>query len=104
MKAMNRAPLPPILYLVVRDYGPDVGIGSPDVIDNRDTAYDVFTDAIEDQHTVAVWEIATHDGIPVSVKDATDSFETEVREVCIERGLDLPDVRRFQSRLRIAAE
>lgn len=91
-----RTPLPPILYLVVRDYGPDVGIGSPDVIDDRDTAYDVFSDAVESGDPVAVWQIATHGSLPCSIKDDTDAFDRDLHEVCRERGLDWRTVRRIE--------
>lgn len=93
---MSRSPLPPILFLVVRDYGPDVGLGSPDVMDSRDNAYDVFSDAVESGDPVAVWQIATHGGLLVGIKDATDTFERELQDVCIARDLDWPTVRRIE--------
>lgn len=93
---MIRTPLPPILYLVVRDHGPGFGIGSQDIADNRDVAYDQFADAAEAGDPVAVWEIAMSGGIPASIKDATDTFERELQDVCIARDLDWPTVRRIE--------
>lgn len=93
---MTRSPLPPVLYLIVRDFGPRYGIGSPDVADNRDTAYDLFSCAVEDAQPVAVWEIATKAGLPVGIKATTDAFEREMQEVCIARDLDWPTVYRIE--------
>ncbi|MFC3169257.1 hypothetical protein [Paracoccus fontiphilus] len=93
---MIRTPMPPILYLVVQDFGPGFGIGSGDVTGSRDTAYDNFADAAESGRPVAVWEIATHGGLPVCLKDATDTFERELQNVCIARDLDWPTVRRIE--------
>lgn len=95
-------PMPAVAYLVVRDFG-SLGIGSTDITSSRDRAYDEFTDAVEAHEPVAVWEIATYGSLPVSIKDATDSFEHEMQEVCIKRGFDLPDVIRFDTPL-LAAE
>lgn len=101
---MTRTPMPPILYLVVRDYGP-LGIGSPDATPSRDEAYDMFAQSAEDSTPVAVWQIATYGGLPISITDATDEFERELQEVCIARDLDWPEVVRFEfNPARLAAE
>ncbi|QBX34615.1 hypothetical protein E4191_07735 [Paracoccus liaowanqingii] len=102
---MNRTPLPPILYLVVRDYG-TLGIGSPDITPSRDEAYDHFTCATDAGEPVAVWQITTADGRPARTTDVTDSFEHELQEVCIARDLDWPTVRRIEDNpaLKLAAE
>ena len=102
---MFRTPMPPILYLVVQDFGPDCGIGSGDITGSFDTAYDTFSDAVENGYPVAVWEIATYGGLPVCLKDATDTFERELQNVCIARDLDWPTVRRIEDApFPIAAE
>jgi hypothetical protein len=93
---MNRTPLPPILYLVVQDFGPGFGIGSGDATGDRDNAYDNFSAAVENGYPVAVWEIATHGGLPVSTKDVTDAFERELQDVSIAHNLDWPTVRRIE--------
>ena len=92
----ERTPLPPILWLIVRDFGPRLGIGSPDVATNRDTAYDLFVCAVEDGDPVAVWEIPMAGGRPDDIIDVTDEFEREQQDVCIARGLDWPVVRRIE--------
>ena len=92
---MNRPPLPPVLFLVVRDYGA-LGIGSTDTTASRDEAYDQFTCATDAGDPVGVWQIATAGGLPVRITDVTDSFERELQDVCIGRGLDWPTVRRLE--------
>ena len=93
---MNRTPLPPVFWLVVRDHGPELGFGSHDIIDNRDLAYDTFSDAAESGDPVAVWQIAMSGGLPCGIKDVTDAFERELQDVCIARDLDWPTVRRIE--------
>lgn len=102
---MNRTPLPPVLYLVARDYGA-LGIGSPDITASRDEAYDHFTCATDAGEPVGVWQITTVDGLPGSVTDVTDGFEREAQSVCIARGLDWPIVRRLEDNpaIKMAAE
>lgn len=99
------APLPPLLFLVVREYGA-LGIGCSDATSCRDAAYDEFTCATDDGDPVAVWQIATHSGLPISITDVTDAFERELQDVCIARHLDWPEVIRFDSNpaLKLAAE
>lgn len=92
----ERTPLPPILWLIVRDFGPRLGIGSPDVAGDRDTAYDLFVCAVEDGDPVAVWEIQMAGAMPGGIKDVTDEFEREQQDVCIARGLDWLVVRRIE--------
>lgn len=94
--------MPSTVFLVVRNYG-HLGIGSPDVTGDRDAAYDLFTGAVDNGDAVAVWRIATYGSLPVSIADATDEFEHEMQEICIGRGIDWPEVVRFDS-LPIAAE
>lgn len=102
---IKRTPMPPILYLVVRDYGPDLGIGSPDTTPSRDEAYDMFSESAENGMPVAVWRIATYGSLPVSITDETDSFERELQDVCIARDLDWPEVIRFDmAPVALAAE
>ena len=105
---MKRTPLPPILFLVARDYG-DLGIGSPDITSSRDEAYDQFTCATDAGEPVGVWQITTADGLPAGitdVTDVTDAFERELQDVCIARDLDWPTVRRLEDNpaLKLAAE
>lgn len=96
--------MPASLYLVIRDYRP-IGIGSPDITDDRDLAYDHFTSAVDDGDPVAVWQIDTYGNIPVRITDQTDQFEHEMQEICIQRDLDWNEVIHFQGDLpRIAAE
>lgn len=102
---MTRTPMPPLLFIVVRDHGA-LGIGCSDPTSSRDAAYDDFTCATDQGDLVAVWQIATSGGVPVSVTDATDSFERELQEVCIARDLDWPTIRRLEDNpaLKLAAE
>lgn len=102
---MNRTPLPPNLYIVIRDFGA-LGLGSSDPTADRDTAYDEFTFATDAGDPVGVWQIGTTDGLPVSIIDVTDAFERELQEVCIARDLDWPTVRRLEDNpaLKLAAE
>ncbi len=100
-----RTPMPPILYIVVRDHG-DLGIGCSDPTSCWSSAYDDFACATDDGDPVAVWQIVTADGLPAAITDATDSFERELQEVCIARDLDWPTVRRLEDNpaLKLAAE
>ena len=102
---MSRTPMPPLLFIVVRDHGA-LGIGCSDPTSCRDAAYDDFTCATDEGDPVAVWQIATSGGLPVSITDATDSFERELQEVCIARDLDWPTIRRLEDNpaLKLAAE
>ena len=102
---MNRTPLPPILFLVARDYGA-LGIGSPDITPSRDEAYDQFTCATDAGEPVGVWQITTAHGLAASITDVTDAFERELQDVCIARDLDWPTVRRLEDNpaLKLAAE
>ncbi|MBM3605111.1 MAG: hypothetical protein FJX25_10245 [Alphaproteobacteria bacterium] len=102
---MTRTPMPPILYIVLRDHG-TLGIGCSDPTSCRDSAYDDFASATDDGDPVAVWQIATADGLPTGITDVTDSFERELQEVCIVRDLDWPTVRRLEDNpaLKLAAE
>lgn len=88
--------LPPKIYLVARHFGPRFGFGGDDCTASRDKAYDQFAKAVEDGETVAVIEITTIGSIACGARDVTDEFEHELQEVHVERGLVMPDVRRFR--------
>ncbi|RDD69241.1 hypothetical protein [Paracoccus versutus] len=103
------ASLPSALYLIIRDHGDvltmsadgkaewrHIGLGSPDVTDDFDAAYDEFTDAVETGDPVAVIRLDTIGSMVVGAKDVTDQFEHEAQEIAAERSLDMPDVRRFE--------
>ncbi|WP_323008969.1 hypothetical protein [Paracoccus sp. (in: a-proteobacteria)] len=99
------ASLPSTLYVVVRDYG-DLSIGSNDATGDDYEAFDQFAEAVEKNQPVMVLRIATTGMDPLHVSDATDEFERDLHNVCEERGLDWPDVIRFDgaSPLPMAAE
>lgn len=109
--------LPQTLYVVVRDHGDvtyrdkagrdqthHIGIGSNDVSQDREFSYDAFAAAAEDGDPVAVWQIETCGGAPVTIRDVTAEFERELHEVVIARDLDWIDVVRFDAPLPMAAE
>ncbi|WP_072296115.1 hypothetical protein [Paracoccus sp. SM22M-07] len=100
-----RNPLPAVLYIVIRDFG-TLGLGSSDPTADRDAAYDEFTFATDAGDPVGVWKITIAGGLPVSTVDDTDSFERELQEVCIARGLDWPTVIRLEDNpaMKLAAE
>lgn len=103
---MQMTPVSPVLFLVIRDHGAGFGIGSTDITESRDMAYDNFACAVDDGDPVAVWQIATHAGLPCGIKDVTDAFEREQQDVCIARGMDWPVVRRIEDApvMALAAE
>lgn len=97
------ATLASTLYLVVRDYGPQHGLGSPDITGNEDQAYDEFSTAVDEGDPVTVWKIDTTGSEPYRLTDVTDKFEHEMQEICIRRGMDLPNVHRFEMPRQIMA-
>lgn len=103
------ASLPTTLYLIIRDYGDvvnrdrngkeyrlQIGLGNSDVASSFDAAFNCFADAVQDGDPVAVVRLDTIGSMVVGAKDVTDEFEHEAQEIAVDRGLDMPDVRRFQ--------
>lgn len=99
------AALPLTLYVVVRNFG-HLGIGCGDATGDEFVAFDQFAEAVEDAEPVMVLRIATTGADPLHITDATDEFERDLQAISVERGLDWPDVIRFQSApmLPLAAE
>lgn len=96
--------LPATIYLVVRDFGPSLGIGSGDVSGCYSAAFDQFADAVESGEAVAVWEIDVTGANPQHITDATDFFEADFLRLSKRRGNDQTPAVRFDPALPIAAE
>lgn len=87
--------LPAKLYLTISEYylNGKYGIGSRDVTDDRDEAYDQYAEARGEARRVRVFMIELHpdSNAPDRITEVTEDMEQEFRAICEGRGIDVED-------------